>query len=183
MSSLIDNHSETFNLNAYPEINKLESINKKTDSGFIEIMKNKSNFSYKFTPDNSLFKIVKVYHLNRNIQSKGLTLNLPWTTFPKGTWYEFNENGKLIKEIDYDKPYKFTFEDILKFCEKEGIPLTKGPVLQSTGFHTTITRRIEKEKPIWEIEWKKKFNIVESIILDGTSGKIISRRESEFINN
>lgn len=27
-----------------------------------------------------------------------------------GTWYEFNEQGKLIKEIHYDKNYKFTLK-------------------------------------------------------------------------
>ena len=183
MLPLIDNHSEIFNANKFPDIDKLENVNKKTDSGFIEIMKNKTNISYKFTPNNSLFKIVKVYYLNNIIQTKGITLNLPWSTFLKGTWYEFDEKGNLINEVDYDKPYKFSFEDILKFCEKEGIPLTKGPVLQSTGFHTTITRRMEKEKPIWEIEWLKKPSLVENIILDGISGKEISRKESKFTNN
>ncbi|CAH0282444.1 hypothetical protein SRABI04_04094 [Chryseobacterium sp. Bi04] len=183
MLPLIDNHSEIFNANKFPDIDKLENVNKKTDSGFIEIMKNKTNISYKFTPNNSLFKIVKVYYLNNIIQTKGITLNLPWSTFLKGTWYEFDEKGNLIKEVDYDKPYKFSFEDILKFCMKEGIPLTKGLVLQSTGFHTIITRRIENEKPIWEIEWLKKPSLVENIILDGISGKEISRKESKFTNN
>ncbi|SHM25245.1 MORN repeat variant [Chryseobacterium contaminans] len=180
----IDSKFEVFDTILYKKLyNKNPSYPSETlDNGsYLEM--NVANYgkSYSMTLQNSYYTLTKVYFPNGNIKTKGISNNTE--SLQIGIWYEFDENGKLIKEIDYDKPYKFTFEDILKFCEKEGIPLTKGPVLQSTGFHTTITRRIEKEKPIWEIEWKKKFNIVESIILDGTSGKIISRRESEFINN
>ncbi|REC46838.1 toxin-antitoxin system YwqK family antitoxin [Chryseobacterium pennipullorum] len=144
---------------------------------------NEANYgkSYSLTMRNSYYTLTKVYFPNGNVKSKGLSNNTE--SLQIGTWYEFDENGNLIKEVDYDKPYKFTFEDILEFCEKEGIPLTKGPVFQSTGFHTTITRRIEKEKPVWAIEWRKKSNVLETITLDGTTGKVVSRRESEYINN
>ena len=66
------------------------------------------------------------FYKNNNIKMKGLFFNsLGSRGFQKGTWYEFDEQGKLIKEIDYDKFYKFTFEDILKFCEREKIKISK----------------------------------------------------------
>lgn len=183
MTLYLDDKMETLDTSLFGNINQLESFSKKTDSGYIQIMRNQTNISYQFTPNDSLYKIVKVYHLNHMIYNKGITLNLPWTTFPLGIWYEFDKDGKLIKKTDYDEPYKFTFEEVLAFCKAENIKLSKGPVLQSTGYHTTIRRRIEKEKPIWEIQWKKKPDVLETIILDGTSGKVLSKRESQYVNN
>ncbi|REC46837.1 toxin-antitoxin system YwqK family antitoxin [Chryseobacterium pennipullorum] len=179
----VDHKFEVFDLNKYnSKMNDSRVLREKqNDGGYIEMDKDNTYCWFGYTPYNSLFTITKVYYPNGNIKSKGLTNNTGGIQL--NIWYEFDENGKLIKEIDYDKPYKFTFEDILKFCEKEGIPLTKGPVLQSTGFHTTITRRIEKEKPVWAIEWRKKSNVLETITLDGMTGKVISRIESEYINN
>lgn len=179
MLPTVDNKFEKFDSDKIESSDVLREF--LPNGNYVEINIANSGKYYSETFKDSYYMISKSYYPNGNIKSKGIGFN--GDGFQISTWYEFDEKGKLIKEIDYDKPYKFTFEDILKFCEKEGISLTKGPVLQSTGFHTTITRRIEKEKPIWEIEWKKKFNVVESIILDGTSGKVISRRESEFINN
>ncbi|WP_165605766.1 hypothetical protein [Flavivirga aquatica] len=41
--------------------------------------------------------------------------------FEKGIWKEYDEEGNLIKETDYDAPYKYTWEDILSFIKKRGI--------------------------------------------------------------
>ena len=35
-----------------------------------------------------------------------------------GIWYDFDENGKLIKETDLDEPYKLTIDDMLHFLKK-----------------------------------------------------------------
>lgn len=178
----IDDKTETLDATLFGQ-NKLEDMSKKTDSGYIQIMLNQDNISYQFTPNESLYKIIKVYHLNKMIYSKGLTHNLPWTTFPLGIWYEFDKDGKLVKKKDYDEPYKSTFEEVLAFCKKENITLSKGLVLQSTGFHNTIRRRIEQDKPIWEIQWKKKASVLETIILDDVNGQIISKRDADYVNN
>lgn len=183
MRPKIDDKIETLDTSLLGNIDKLENYSKKTDSGYIQIMRNQTNISYQFTPNDSLYKIVKVYHLNHMIYNKGITLNLPWTTFLLGIWCEFVKDGKLVKKIDYDEPYKFTFDEVLAFCKAENIKISKGPLLQRTGYHTTIRRRIEKEKPIWEIQWKKKPDVLETIILDGVSGKVLSKRESQYVNN
>jgi hypothetical protein len=134
------------------------------------------------TPKYSFFKISKYYYKNKNIKNKGLGFNSGG--FPKGTWYEFDEKGNLIKEIDYDKNYKFTFEDILNFCEKENIRVDKGPILQSTGFHTRIYRdRPYLGKNNWGISWLKKVDIIEDIVIDGTTGKVLSRTDRGYENN
>ncbi|OXA91643.1 hypothetical protein [Flavobacterium hercynium] len=53
----------------------------------------------------------------------------PYTeTFKIGIWYEYNEQGKLIKEIDEDKKFgKFSYNELLQFLDKEKlISLKKG---------------------------------------------------------
>jgi antitoxin component YwqK of YwqJK toxin-antitoxin module len=183
----IDNKFEKFDIDKFSKSTKKETdvVREFLPNGnYIEMSMANSGKYYTESYKGSYFMLSKSYYPNGNIKHKGIMFNVPWgAPFQKGIWYEFDENGKLIKEVDYDKPYKYTFEDILKFCEEEVIPVTKGPVLQSTGFHTIISRRIENENPIWEIEWLKKSNRVENIILDGISGKVVSRKEAEYINN
>jgi hypothetical protein len=132
------------------------------------------------------FKIIKHFYENNNIKMKGLFFNSVGSRgFQKGTWYEFDEQGNLIKEIDYDKYYKFTFEDILKFCERENIKVDKGPILQSTGFHTRILREYSSISNLstWTIEWLKESDTIQTIKIDGTTGKVLSRTDGHYINN
>lgn len=151
---------------------------------YIEIYTNNDGKITLETPTDSYFSIYKEFYNNKSIKQKGLQFNLnTGSSFLKGSWYEFDESGKLIKETDYDKPFKFTFEDILKLCEKENITVDKGPILQSTGWHTTISRGLENNHPYWSIEWLKKPDILEKITLDGITGKVVSRTERQYINN
>ena len=59
----------------------------------------------------TLFK--QFYWRNGNIHLKGLQWN-----FRKGIWYEFDMDGNLVGQTDYDAPYAFTWEDVLEFCYK-----------------------------------------------------------------
>ena len=182
----ITKNFETFDNNKYKELEKVNHLYQSEflqDGTYIEMLKSNSGNVYRETPKESYFTITKGYYTNGNIHGKGLFFNLSWSGFQKGIWYEFDESGKLIKEIDYDKPYDFTFEDILKFCEREKIPLQKGPILQSTGYHTVIKRDYNAHNSWWIIERLKQSDIIEVITLDGDSGKILKRENREYINN
>lgn len=150
-----------------PNGNYVEMSISKTDKSYIESFKD------------TYYMILKFYYPNGNIKKKGAGFH---DFFSKGIWYEFDEKGKLIKEVDYDKPYKFTFEDILKFCEKENIEIKKGPILQN-GWHNRIFRNVENDNPIWSIEYLKKKDLVEIIKLDGITGKILGTETYDYINN
>lgn len=187
MTPTIDNKFEKFDstyFNSSSKKNKyvLQEINK--DGCYIEMIKLEESRDFR-THKNSFFSTVKLYHNNLNIKRKGLGFNANKFAFKKGIWYEFNEKGELIKEVDYDKAYDFSFEDILAFCAKEKIPVDKGPILQSTGYHTMIMRNedVNTSGAVWEIRWLKKPDIEESIKLDGKTGKILERKETMFINN
>jgi len=156
------------------------------DGTYIEMLKSESGNVYRETPKDSYFTITKGYYINNNIHGKGLFFNAVGSGgFQKGTWYEFDEQGNLIKEIDYDKFYKFTFEDILKFCEREKIKISKGPVLYSTGWHNDILREYSpiSGQATWTIEWLKETDTIQTIKIDGTTGQVLSRTDAHYINN
>ncbi|WP_139259944.1 hypothetical protein, partial [Chryseobacterium vrystaatense] len=169
----IDNKFEKFDNDLYDELSMKNHPNiTPSDSSYIEIARLQES-RYFNTSKDSYFTIVKLYHQNFNIKKKGLGFNVAPFTFKKGVWYEFDEQGNLIKETDYDQPFTFTFEDILKFCEKHGIKIDIGPILPNTGWHNDIFRDIQNGKPIWRIEHLKKTNLVEVIKIDGVTGKVL----------
>lgn len=180
----IDNKFEKFDDVKYQNrINKneftLREINQ--NQSYLEMGFDRDGGFTIFTYPYAYFSITKIYYPNGIIKSKGVSSNTG--RFQKGIWYEFDEEGKLIKEINYDKPYKFTFEDILKFCEKQNIKIEKGPILQGTGWHNEISRTIENGQPSWKIEYLKKTNLIEIIKLDGITGKVLGTETYEYINN
>lgn len=180
----IDNKFEKFDSIKYSYLHTKNPHNTnevQSDGSYVEMIKLKES-RYFYTPKDSYFTLVKLYHNNLNIKKKGVGINTGAFTFKLGIWYEFDEQGNLIKETDYDKPFKFTFEDILKFCEKENIEIKKGPISQS-GWHNIISRKIETDKPIWKIERLKRSDLVEIITLDGITGKVIKRETEEYLNN
>ncbi|WDF45908.1 hypothetical protein PQ459_13470 [Chryseobacterium sp. KACC 21268] len=183
----IDNKSEKFDLSKFDNSKKENQyVLRETlpDASYLEMVRLQESRFF-LTSKNSYFTVVKIYHQNLNIKQKGLGFNTNPFSFKKGIWYEFDEQGNLIKEKDYDKNYQFNFEDVLEFCKKESIQVDKGPILQSTGYHTMISRNEDTEKSgaIWEIKWMKDNHIEEIIKLDGKTGKVLERREQKFINN
>lgn len=84
----------------------------------------------------SYFSIIKLYYKNRNIKEKGVSFN---NGSEYGIWYEYDENGKLINTTDTDEGYDFSWKDIIRYCEKNEIPLTKGHK-EFAGFQTRIIK-------------------------------------------
>lgn len=179
----IDNRFEIFDNFKYDSLKNIDIHNTNEylyDGSYIEMLSVKAGKYYRKTYKNSYFTISKSYYVNGIIKRKGVMNNTQ--TFQVGIWYEFDEEGKLIKKIDYDQPFKFTFEDIIKFCQKENIEVENGPILQN-GWHNEISRNIENGQPIWKIEHLKKTDLVEIIKLDGITGEILGAETYDYINN
>ncbi|MGV0925394.1 hypothetical protein [Empedobacter tilapiae] len=184
ITPIVDNKFETFdNIQSIVKFDKNQDVLRTflPNGNYIEILIFSTGKQYDETYKDSYYSLTKIYFPNGNIKAKGISFN--GTGFSSGIWYDFDEEGKLVKETNYDEPYQFTFEDILKFCEKENIRVDKGPILQSTGFHTTIRRDVENGQPWWEIKRLKTPDTIEIIKLDGITGKVLSRTEQEYINN
>ncbi|MCF6350837.1 MAG: hypothetical protein L3J23_07395 [Flavobacteriaceae bacterium] len=130
-------------------------------------------FGYEETikPKNSYFQTFNKYYRNGKLK---LTGDFFPNDFEKGTWKEYNQQGALIKETDYDKPFKFTFKDILKFIKKRNIDMN--------GDYFEITRGIGTDNhPYWgivyEIESKLKLQTIE---IDGVLGKIVGEGKENY---
>lgn len=187
MTPIIDNNFETFDSIRYDNLYRLNPYSTcelLPNGNYLEMIKTNAGLGAYETIFNSFYKISKSYYKNGYIKAKGIGFN--GVGFAMGTWYEFDDSGKLAREINYDKFYDFKFEDIVRFCEKENIPLRKGPIFGNPGFITTIRRgnsAILDGASWWKIEWLKKPNVIEIITLDGKTGKVLSRQDTDYINN
>jgi hypothetical protein len=65
--------------------------------------------------NNSLYNIYKEFYQSGKVKSKGPKFK---DDCKIGIWYDFDENGKLIKETDLDKTFKITVKDIIEFLKK-----------------------------------------------------------------
>ena len=162
---------------------------KRLDSG-IEIMLDggSEELIYQETHPDSYFSIFKIYDSRGYIMEKGLLITKSFSTTKMGTWYYYDETGKLINETNYDKHYRFTFNDVLEFCKKERIPVTKGidfptqTVLNNENepvklmFVTEIDRGYTDTKSWWLIIYYNGYSTERTDIhLDGQTGKVLSR--------
>lgn len=98
-----------------------------------------------------------------------------------GIWYEFDEQGNLVKEINTDEGYTFGWEQVLEYCEENKIEVTKGYV--KGGFQTTIYKEELEGKKVWVISHLLSPILIARKTLDGTTGKILKTEEVEFINH
>lgn len=165
---------ETFDIKSYNEgkINgKLHKYKNEELYIYIDYSKGYSKAVY---ADNNYFNSTKNYFRNGNIEIKGISFN---NGSEYGIWYEFNKEGKLIKEINTDEGYNFGWKDILEYCYKNDIKLDKGYPKQG-GIKTEIYKNEENDKKVWLItyyNYKKKQYL--SITLDGKTGLLLKEKE------
>ena len=134
---------------------------------------------YEATPKDSYFQLLKVYYPSGRIRAKGWAyINY----FQKGVWYGFDDGGNLIGENNYDTSFIFTFEDVLKFCQKNGIKVEKGDLRQVSGWTTKIRRNTIEDRCWWEIEYMKYGTpaLLTTLYLDGRNGKVVATDAREW---
>ena len=155
---------------------------------------------YQETHPDSYFSIYKIYDSRGYIKEKGLIITKATSLLSRmGTWYFYDESGKLINEINYEKPYTFTFNEVLAFCKKEGFPVTKGKdyptktiVIENETYtlnnYTDIDRgekqkdfkytNMYKDLKYWWVVTHIFNNYMTEIVLDGRTGKVLSRHSA-----
>ncbi|MDO6807644.1 hypothetical protein Q4603_03445 [Zobellia galactanivorans] len=168
---------ETFNknknhLNEYTFVDNDSTVTKQSDD----------NYEYYETikPKESFFQSINRYYKNGNIKLEGQIFQ---HFFQKGIWKEYDEHGNLIKETDYDAPYKFTWEDISKLIKDRKLDMDAYgfEVTRSFGFGTANIGK-ETEKPFWAITYNKSEEdmLLGVIIIDGVTGKIIKEYDEPY---
>ncbi len=150
-------------LNEYFFISKDSSIieQRKRQFGYYEIIK----------PKDSYFQTRNSYFENGNLKST--VQDFP-NDFLAGIMKEYNEQGHLIKETDYDAPYTFTWENILK--------LIKDRKLDMDAYGFEIFRGSSEKGTTWSITYNKseKDMLLGIILIDGITGKIIKEFDRPY---
>lgn len=161
------------------------------DTNYMFGQKNNYYVSIQYNED-SYYAIKKIFNGNGIIQEKGAFFN-GGDYLKLGIWYQYDDTGKLLKEIDYDEGYKFSFQDVLNFCQLKKIKIVKGDVRKLPGgFYTQILKDENNGKKVWIIKYQDGIKITENvvtdgnkvvyksvfeeIILDGQTGKVISEK-------
>lgn len=116
-----------------------------------------------------LFEEYYAFYSNGNLkEKKNVFIN---SGFNKGVGYFYDEQGNLTEEINYDIPYKYTWEQVYDFAVKHDIDLY--------DFHTLIQRYQDKERDYcWFITWRVPFAPeITTIILSGENGNILEEKK------
>ncbi|MBW3521433.1 hypothetical protein [Chryseobacterium sp. NKUCC03_KSP] len=163
--------TEKFDIeNYFKHSNKISrTYEYETNNGKIMETDFDNSFMKVLTPKGSLFTTQKEYYKSGSLKSK-------WETFGdrgfiKGIRYEYDEKGKLIKAEDYDKPFKFTWEQVKKYVEQD---------LKLDFFKDEVNinnyNGLSGGKPTWDISFKGNYKDVFGVYyvtLDGTDGELL----------
>ena len=179
---------ETFDLERFERIRlgprRSEGVETLENGTVIFMRKRNSGSAFTKTPINSFFLLQKTFYPNGNIWAKGLAF--VYRNFQKGLWHYFDEQGNLTESIDYDKPFKFTFEQVLEFAAKEGLVFMKTPI-DRTVFGPVMPELRRGHNPEtgeawWDIRWFRGIpaGAIQYIRLCGKTGKEIFRGYSIF---
>ncbi|WP_326981326.1 hypothetical protein VUJ46_13785 [Chryseobacterium sp. MYb264] len=127
----------------------------------------------------NIFCFNYLFYKSGNIKEKGIGFIKGASI---GVWYHFDEDGKLIKEENTDEAYAFTPEDIIKYCKKNNIELSKG-YHEGDGYQTSVYKNELDGKKVWLLSYIISLNKQEKevkLTLDGQTGKVIKREEFPY---
>jgi hypothetical protein len=130
---------------------------------------------YKIPPKPEYFYSYKEYHNNGILKIKGKRFKQG--AFKQGVWKKYDKIGTLIEEIDYDKPFKFTFEQLVALLKKEK------DTIDLYDKNTSIVRGVVEEGTFWEVEYKKDWGRRETMVIDGITGEILERSFHPHLDN
>lgn len=157
---------ETFNKNkTQTEYNFITK-----DSTVIEQDEDYDEYYETIKPKNSYFQTINRYYKSGKLKS---TVERFPNNFLAGILKKYDQQGTLIKETDYDKPFKFTFDDILKFIKKRGIDMKAHDFILSRG---KINGKLS-----WDITWEKEDKTgLRRAWIDGVTGKITKEFDENY---
>ncbi|WP_232122433.1 hypothetical protein [Tenacibaculum finnmarkense] len=164
---------KTFDIETFNENKIGNEYNFKLEDGTKINQQELPNNEYieRINPKNSYFQTLnRYYYSNKKLKS---TVQLFPNDFLVGILKEYDQFGNLINEIDYDKPFKFTWEDILKWLQKNKI--------SSSNDYLQINRGSSSEGTTWAITWEKDDESgLKGVNIDGITGKVTRTFERDY---
>ncbi len=175
----VNNKFEKFDLVNYNQRKRKEITREVKNDTLSIFMDTKAGYSIGEYPLDGFFNVTRIYYINTNIETKGVSF-INGSSY--GIWYEFDEEGNLVKEINTDEGYKFGWQQVIDYCEKKEINLTRG-YKEFDGYQTEILKQEENDKKIWVISYLVSPVLICKETLDGVTGKLLNSEELEFINH
>jgi hypothetical protein len=161
---------ESFKKNRISEQNSSNEYYKKDGTRFTASENGLGGYNvFEYPQEPNLYYIYKSFHKNLFLKSR--EKRFIRGDFRVGIGYEYDENGNIIKIIDYDKPFTYTLDDILKYCKDNKIDVHN----MQTFINRSNPPQKETDALVWIIRYlgmydEKHGGLVE-IILDGKTGE------------
>ena len=140
---------------------------KKTSSGKIQIEGGYGNdYTYEKYFNNSSYCIFKVYDAKTLKIKRKCLLTRPVDIF-LGKEYRYDSNATLIKTIDHDKSWNFSYEDVINY-------LYDNIEDEVEIFISSIKKRVYQNRNYWQVETNTNFWKNNHFLrIDGNTGEIL----------
>ena len=140
---------------------------KKTSSGKIQIEGGYGNdYTYEKYFNNSSYCIFKVYDAKTLKIKRKCLLTRPIDIF-LGKEYRYDSNATLIKTIDHDKGWNFSYEDVINY-------LYEHIEDEVEIFSSSIKKRVYQNRNYWQVETNASFWRNNHFLrIDGNTGEIL----------
>ena len=140
---------------------------KKTSSGKIQIEGGYGNdYTYEKYFNNSSYCIFKVYDAKTLKIKRKCLLTRPVDIF-LGKEYRYDSNATLIKTIDHDKGWNFSYEDVINY-------LYDNIEDEVEIFISSIKKRVYQNRNYWQVETNTSFWVNNHFLrIDGNTGEVL----------
>ena len=147
------------------EYSSFKTYEKKTPNGII-ILREGDDFLYERYFNNSSYCIFKVYDAKTLKIKRKCLLTRPVDIF-LGKEYRYDSNATLIKTIDHDKGWNFSYEDVINYLYEHIEDEVEIPI-------SSIKKRVYQNRNYWQVEtntmfWKNNH----FLRIDGNTGEIL----------
>ena len=147
------------------EYSSFKTYEKKTPNGII-ILREGNDFLYEKYFNNSSYCIFKVYDA-KTLKIKRKCLFVDPTSIALGKEYLYDSNATLIKTIDHDKGWNFSYEDVINY-------LYDNIEDEVEIFVSSIKKRVYQNRNYWQVETNTSFWRNNHFLrIDGNTGEIL----------
>ena len=147
------------------EYSSFKTYEKKTPNGII-ILREGDDFLYERYFNNSSYCIFKIYD-GKTLKIRLKRLSVEPTSIALGKEYRYDSNATLIKTIDHDKGWNFSYEDVINYLYEHIEDEVEIPI-------SSIKKRVYQNRNYWQVEtntmfWKNNH----FLRIDGNTGEIL----------
>jgi len=147
------------------EYSSFKTYEKKTPNGII-ILREGNDFLYEKYFNNSSYCIFKVYD-GKTLKIRLKRLSVEPTRIALGKEYHYDSNATLIKTIDHDKGWNFSYEDVINYLYEH----IEDEVRISVS---SIKKRVYQNRNYWQVETNTRFWRNNHFLrIDGNTGEIL----------